>query len=861
MRLRFGFLLALLIVGTLGFLWPGSVTAHANLARFELVARSATPVAPTEITLFTEPLELRYTEIKVYDANLGRYEQGAVRAVPGDSSGAAISVAPLVDGGIYTVAWKTVSQADGHETSGSFAFAVGNVPPPATLGLGDETKFTLPTPAEIITKWLNILAATALVGALGLRLLIWRPVLAEADLPPESDFARRLSRRLVRLAGGALLVLIVATAVALLLQAAKVGGKGFGALTPTLVSEFLLNTRGGAIWLTRLLIPIVALMLLAPLLLAAIRRDGTRRVATEGDEEEGDVARTFAPLGPLTFGTVLGAAYLLTISLTSHGAAVAFWVPLNVGMDWLHLLAVAFWVGGVLGLVLTAPLVGALGVATRPVLGQLVTRFSTIGIISVVILGATGLYSSWLHVGALDALFQTDYGRALTGKLVLFAFLVALGGLNRFWIGPRLAQSAGAKRRDDERAAQITRLILRYFGRIVRIEALLGIAIIAIVAVFTGLVPAREAIVQARQPKRYQTVTVNDLKLTVTLGALQPGDNSFDIYLEEARGDKPVANAEKVALRLTHADMDMGEAEVVATSRGDGHYTASGPYLSMSGNWDIRAIIRRTAVPDVDTTFRFPVGSTANLQADQASFAAPQLPRWNSPRAIGSFALALGVCFAIFGVALFRRGSGWGTAMLMLVPTALVVGGYLLANGGASGPVFNRPPEPINPIAADGASIERGRTVFADNCVVCHGPQARGDGPQSGTLNPRPPNMALPHSATHSDGYMFNTITNGSPGSAMPVWREHLHRSPEMGHGELYPPVQPADGQRRDPATVHPTADHDPKHRPERGAERHAAHQRDPVRERGHPRRLGRRFQSWRSPRGCQRPRRAPPVG
>ena len=776
MRSRFGFLLALLICGALGLLWPDPVAAHANLARSEPVARSATPVAPTAIRLFfTEPPELRYTEIKVYDANLGRYERGAARAVPGDALGATIGVGTLADGGIYTVAWKTVSMADGHESSGSFAFAVGNVPPPATLGLGDETRFTLPTPAEIVTKWLTILAATALVGALGLRLLIWRPVLREANLPPAGDFARRLSRRLVRLAGGALLVLIGATAVALLLQAAKVGGKGFAGLTPTLVSEFLLNTRGGAIWLTRLLIPIVALMLLAPLLLAAVRRDGARRAAVdeagdEGDDDEGDALSTLAPLGPLAFGTVLGAAYLLTISLTSHGAAVAFWVPLTIALDWLHLLAMACWVGGVLGLVLTAPLVGELGVAARPVLGRLVTRFSTVGIASVVILGLTGLYSSWLHVGSLDALLGTDYGRALTGKLVLFACLVALGALNRFWIGPRLAQPTGTKRREDDRTTQTARLLLRYFGRIVRIEALLGVAIVAIVAVFSGLVPAREAIVQARQPQRYQTVTVDGLKLTVTLGALQPGDNSFDIYLEEARGGKPVANAEKVALRLTHADMDMGESEMVATSRGDGHYAASGPYLSMSGNWDIRAIIRRTAVADVDTTFRFPVGSTANLRANQGAFAAPRLPRWNSTRASGSVALALGVGFALFGVRLFRRGSGWGTAMLMLVPTAFVVGGYLIYNGAANEAVGLAPFEPPNPVAADAASIAGGERHFAQNCVVCHGPQGRGDGPQAGTLNPRPPNFAQAHTAYHTDGYLYNAIVNGFPGSAMPAW-------------------------------------------------------------------------------------------
>ncbi|MFN8516724.1 MAG: CopD family protein [Chloroflexia bacterium] len=816
MRLRFAALLAFVVFAFAGLLWPAPIAAHANLDRSEPVARSAVAVSPSEIRLFfTEPPELRYSEIVVYDANLQHHEQGSLRAIPGDSLGMAISVQQLPEG-IYTVAWKALSSVDGHETQGSFAFAVGNIPPPATVGIDDQTKFTLPTPQEVIAKWLTILAATALVGALGLRLLVWRPILLESDLPEDGDFARRLSRRLVRLAGGALLLLIVSTAVALVLQAAKVGGKGLGGVNGTLLNDYLLNTRGGAIWLTRLLIPIVALMLLAPLLIAAFRRNGPRP-----DPDDDDATPTLAPLGPLAFGVVLGAAYLLTISLISHSAAVGFWVPFNVGMDWLHLLAVAFWIGGVLGLVLTAPLVGELGAATRPVLGRLVARFSTIGLASVGILGVTGLYSSWLHVGSLDALFQTDYGRALAGKLVLFAFLVLLGALNKFWVGPRLAAqpAAPSKRRakeGEERAGRVSQLLLRYFGRIVRAEALLGIAIIAIVAVLTGLVPAREAIVQSRLPKRTQTITTGNVKVTLTLGALQPGDNTFDIYLAEKDGGKPIANADEVALRIAHTGMDMGEAEAKATSQGNGHYVANGPYLTMSGDWDLRVLARRPASADIDATFDFPIGSAANLQSASTKLTAPQLPQLNSQRGVGLISLAVGVILAAFGVRLFRRGSGWGTAMLMLVPTTLVVGGYLVYNGSGNEPLLNAPLEPNNPVAADATSIADGQQLFATNCVVCHGAQGRGNGPQAGTLNPRPPNMADPHTAYHTDGYLYNAITNGFPGSEMPAWGDTFTErqkwdlvnyirqfNPLTANGATPPPSTPPDLHAARPTPGH----------------------------------------------------------
>jgi copper transport protein len=752
------------------------VSAHANLARSEPVAGSPNPVAPTEVRLFfTENPEPKYSEIKIYDPNRKEYTQGVLRPIAGDPLGLAIDVQPLPEG-FYTVVWRANSAVDGHTTAGSFAFAVGSTPPPAATAFGDipsGTRFTPPTPAETITKWLAILAATTVVGALGLLLLVWLPTLRATV--PETDgagtaVARRIARRLIALTGLGLTVLLVTTVVGLVLQAAKVTNRSaLGALDGAVLSDFLFNTRTGAIWSARVLLPLVAGMFLGPLIVVAVR--GERR---GGTVEEGEAPTSLTTLGPLLFGLTLGMAYLLTISLISHGAAAPFWVPFTVALDWLHLLGTAVWVGGLFGLILTLPLVRGFGAALRPVFAGVVIRFSRFATISIIVLSLTGLYGAWLHVGSLAALLPTEYGRALTIKLVLFAGLVALGAFSHFWLRPLLAAPLpkGAAKRAIAVAeqARTTPILLRQFGRAIRVEALLGVAVILAVAFMTGFVPAREAIVEARAPKREQTIKVDDLTVTLTLAALQPGDNSFDIFLRKTQGGQPVADAERVALRLTHPEMDMGEAEAIATSRGGGHYTASGPYLSMSGRWDIRVLVRRANVADIDQMFTFPIGSTANLASAQGQFTAPQLPRLNSLRGIGFVALGVGLIFAFFGVRLFRRGSGFGTALLMLVPTALVVGGYLVYNGEPNEVVFNRPVEPANPYTADAASIARGQRLFAANCVVCHGAAGQGDGPQAATLNPRPPDFTQPHTAYHSDGYLFNAIRDGFPGSAMPAW-------------------------------------------------------------------------------------------
>lgn len=772
----------LFLLGGLLLCWcllaaPAPVAAHANLVRAEPAAGVAVPVAPAEVRIwFSEQPEARYSEIAVYDANRQRYDTGGTRPLPGDALALVVGVRELPEG-IYSVVWKANSAVDGHTTTGSFAFAVGNLPPPpptAADGADGGTEFAPPTPAEVAVRWLTLLAATAFAGALGLRVFVWIPALRRAGATGGA-LDRRVGRRLVLLAGAALLALFLATVAGLILQAAKVSGvPARRALDAALLGDFLFTTRTGAIWLVRLLLPPVAAMLLGPLLVEAARRGGPRAAGEQLPARRPPSAALHGatPLAPVLFGLALGVGYLLTIGLISHGAASPLWTPFTVAMDWLHLLATAVWVGGLVGLALTLPALRSPGGGGRPLLLlplEIVSRFSNIALASVGVLAATGLYSAWLHVGSFDALLPTAYGRTLTVKLALVAGLVALGASNFLWVRPRLAAPVPGEAAATERAGAV---VLRHFGRAVRLEVLLAAATLLAVAVLTGFVPAREALAQARGPKRVQTAQAGDLRLTLALSSLQPGDTTFDVLIRDRRGN-PVTDAQRVALRIDHLEMTMGEAEAIAEPRGDGHYVATGPYLSMSGRWQSRVIVRRAGLEDVDATFELAIGSAANLAQAAAAPAPPRLPAITPVRRAGLLLLVAGALLTLFGVPLFRRGSGFGTLLLMLVPTAFVVGGYLVYTD--TGPDRTRAVEPPNPILADAGSVSRGGALFAQNCLACHGPRARGDGPTSATLNPRPPDMSQPHTAAHSDGYLFNVITNGSPGSAMPAWGGQLN--------------------------------------------------------------------------------------
>jgi mono/diheme cytochrome c family protein len=81
---------------------------------------------------------------------------------------------------------------------------------------------------------------------------------------------------------------------------------------------------------------------------------------------------------------------------------------------------------------------------------------------------------------------------------------------------------------------------------------------------------------------------------------------------------------------------------------------------------------------------------------------------------------------------------------------------------------------PKNPIPPDNTSLARGQELFNINCTACHGPQGKGNGPVAAFLrNKKPIDLTGPIGISLSDGAIFMTITNGTPGG-MPALNENL---------------------------------------------------------------------------------------
>lgn len=108
---------------------------------------------------------------------------------------------------------------------------------------------------------------------------------------------------------------------------------------------------------------------------------------------------------------------------------------------WLHLLAVAVWIGAQVCLVIVV--LPSLRTVQEPSLRHallvvLVQRFNLLAWASLMLAIATGLLRAADIVPSLSLLTTTLYGRVLLAKGALVAAVVVLTALHAFLIGPRL---------------------------------------------------------------------------------------------------------------------------------------------------------------------------------------------------------------------------------------------------------------------------------------------------------------------------------------------------------------------------------------------------------------------------------------
>ncbi|MDE2966588.1 MAG: CopD family protein [Chloroflexota bacterium] len=692
-------------------LWPDDASAHALLARADPPINASLRESPIRITLFmTEQLQRSHSSIQVLHSSGERRDIGQTEFADEVPTQMSVRVLKL-DPGVYTVVWETLSEVDGHTWTGSYVFSVLNPDGSAPAGSGVEIDLDRPgTPvaADAAVKAIGLAALVIFAGAVFISWLL-RPSPISTLLP---------------LMAVTLVVGIATTGYESIAGALRLGDIGF-------LGDVLFDTRNG-LWLQqRWYALIVAAALVGVRLLKPVSLPDRL---------------VFVALA------VLAAVWLASSSAISHGAAIGSGWIWGTLFDALHLSAAALWIGGLLSLIIVIRGQPDARIAA-------VRRFSVAAALSVPVLAAAGLLSALIQIPNLNGIVETDWGLAFIVKIAILVALFAAAAANAFFLRPRDAAADG----------QDQRLVHR-FSRMMRMEALLGLAVIAASAALTQLPSPASAQPEIEQKDNTVVETVTRGGIIVAL-EISPNLVGFNTWTATIRGtgDNPV---EVLLLRFRYADRSVGPVTVPTTRLSDNQFQLEGAYFGLPGAWTVEMELRRATGEDLIVAVQADVESgyqASPFATDSGGALALPLTQmdWNGVGAL--WALVIG------GLAWVNRphirrtwGPRGGDAAFAAGLLGLIVAVVLLTG------LHVEPGRTLaNPIERTAESVERGSLLFAANCASCHGETGAGDGPLADSL-PAPPANFTVHVPFHPDGVLFAWITDGIRGTGMPAWAPQL---------------------------------------------------------------------------------------
>lgn len=166
--------------------------------------------------------------------------------------------------------------------------------------------------------------------------------------------------------------------------------------------------------------------------------------------------------------------------------AIAGWIHRT--SDALHMMAAAIWLGAIAGFLLLLRPGEPVARDRLAMAARSLDRFAPVGTICVLVIAATGLVNGQMIVGAanIGRSIASPYGQLLAIKLVLFAAMLGLAAANRWRLAPALGRAFDEPDTDPASAARAMR-------RSLILEALAGLAILALVAWFGMLEPFNPA--------------------------------------------------------------------------------------------------------------------------------------------------------------------------------------------------------------------------------------------------------------------------------------------------------------------------------------------------------------------------------
>jgi methionine-rich copper-binding protein CopC/putative copper export protein len=632
--------------------------AHAYVIGSDPVDGSTIHAAPSIVRIYFNSTISSISVAHVYAVGSGTLaDVGAAPSFISPSSSREMDVllkppASLPQGS-YEVRWTAVSNADGHTTFGLIGFNLGvsstglaGTPllgPSTSNDLEDIRALNILSVLSIAWEWLACAALVLWIGILGIE----RFVLTGSE--ETAALVTRIKRQTHSLQWLCLGTILVGELVSLILRSNRlsqqISSAGFDFTT---LSQLLVNTNYGHLWLIRCALIVSAMGLLywigqqqakkpvpepprpvnrtGPLRITQdIRTNNTGSLVKERLEIEAPPPVLPATQRYLSIWLLLAGLIVLTQSLSSEAAQVLQPHISAIVLDWLYRTAEGIWFGGVayLGYVVL-PLLPRVELEHRAETVALLLRrmvpYLLVGIGTVLL---SALFSAEASISNSQQMFNDAYGRTLFVQLALLALALLLSLYALFALRSRFTHQAlllpvvNAElpaRRTRQSALDQT---WRRLKRVLNVQTWLAAGILLCASLLSFYAPPivfpnitysnPPAPVQATPTTSITTQTQRVGGLSLALQVL-PGRvgqaNTVTLAIADSKGS-PVTNA-RASLSVNMQIMDMGIAH---KSINGGHPTYSATFaksesFQMAGLWVIHVSIQRPGQPLVQTTFQ-----------------------------------------------------------------------------------------------------------------------------------------------------------------------------------------------------------------------------------------------------------------
>lgn len=664
------------------FIQPPTAHAHGYIVRAIPEDRAVLERAPTRVQYwFSEALEPTFSGLNV------RNQRGEIVATGGvadeDRALLRAQLPPDLPDGAYIVELRPAFASDGHVIVESRVFFVGA----EVAGVAGGSGTVHAIPLEVLWRALTYSASMLLFGVFTLYAGVLVPAWGSKDYPA-GLLPPRVMRRLYLLIGVGLALAFVGNGIALIQQTQALFGVALvDAFQPSLWEVVRIGSRFGDVWNARLFfLGLVGLMFLAALYF---------------QREQPATVRAFLTASAWVMSLVLG-----SFSVASHAAGSPILPWVGVTFDWFHMVGVGFWLGGIMALVLVAPvaLEPYTGETRRLALLAVLSRFSRWAMAALAVVVTTGIYSAstWIDSPQTAA---TTFGASLAFKLLLVGLLIAVGAAHHIALRPqRYARWGGVIRRVGD------------FSGTLRLEFALALAALSAAGLLTATPIPVPADVENTTPPPSDVRTVNGFSAALTITPGGPGVNTYDALITTADG-APVEDGITVEFQNVYPNAERRSAWQVGEQIDAGLFVTANDDIDRPGAWWTL----------VDITTDHGQQTRIAFEWDITQDAAVSLTR--PPSLINLLAIALtlaAIGWAIYPT--FRRYYD----MLNLTPTNVVIA--LWATGGTA--IFmvagffiisetqrnyeltlNPPPAVVNTVLPSAESLARGAALFGEWCA------------------------------------------------------------------------------------------------------------------------------------------------